>query len=661
MDDASALITAALAGDAESLRRWLLQVQRPLRLTAAIFLPTLREVDAVILRLSTAMANTLTVVPVAEPVRWLHGRLRELIIQRLEELEHNPGFSGDPILRLLVSSGRERLTTVPVDADPVAALNGRLRWMAKGATDLLVVRFTNGVPLTQIALQRHLSLDDLSLAVQTACRQLDWTGDASGGALEPADYRAIDGLVCGSSSAVDGLGALRGRLLDDMGLALRAVRAARLHLIAAAWHAPELTIELPTLPRQPTPSVTTPNRRPTNPQPASRLPKTPTRSTPTRRQLVLDDGVARAPSLEEYPDRPPRSGLIPTLIGGALVLGGVLLLFLRGGTTGVNVDAPEVVAPSTTQTQTQTQTPPTQSQPPTPSSTTAPAAAQPVVASAKTLFVPGIATKTVAAWSTRLLVGGYTGPLLRVRRSEDHAEKDVGLTAAGSLDTAALTSFTRDGSAHVVAWYDQSGNQHHLQQKERDQQPRVIVDGTLQTENSRTVIVFDRSRFDHLSTPAGIPIGCLYALVKVVPHGNSTQAIMGSKSNFSGEPDAYYPIVDRSGKGNCEWWVGQTMDYTMLTVPITRGRLLLWHSSLGGSNRRLLTLCLDGKEVATATASHETLEPVGPTIVGGLYWADQPADPFGGSLGELIVLPPDSSSEVRSTITRDLKGWWKTP
>ncbi len=656
MDDASALITAALAGDAESLRRWLLQVQRPLRLTAAIFLPTLREVDAVILRLSTATANTLTAVPVAEPLRWLRGRLRELIAQRLEELERNPGFSGDPILRLLVSSGRERLVTVPVDADPVAALNGRLRWMAKGATDLLVVRFTNGVPLTQIALQRHLSLDDLSLAVQTACRQLDWTGDASGGALEPADYRAIDGLVCGSSSAVDGLGTLRGRLLDDMGLALRAVRAARLHLIAAAWHAPELAIELPTLPRQPTPSVTAPTRRPTNPQPASRMPRTPTRSTPTRRQLVLDDGVARAPSLEEYPDRPSRSGLIPTLLGGALVLGGVLLLFLRS-TTGVNVAAPEVVAPSPTQTQTS----PTKSPPPAPSSTTAPAIAQPVVASAKTLFVPGIAPKPVAAWSTRLLVGGYTGPLLRIRRSGDHAEKDVGLTAAGALDTAALTAFTRDGSAHVVAWYDQSGNQHHLQQKGRDQQPRIMVDGSLQTENSRTVMVFDRSRFDHLSTPAGIPIGCLYALVKVVPQGNGTQAIMGSKSNYSGESDAYYPIVDRGGKGTCEWWVGQPKDFTMLTVPITRGRLLLWHSSLGGSNRRQLTLRLDGKEVAKATVSHETIVPDGPTIVGGLYWADKPSDPFGGSLGELIVLPPDSSKEVRSTITTDLKEWWKTP
>lgn len=660
MEDASALITAAKGGDTESLRGLLDDLQRSLRVTAAIFLPTMRDVDAVVQRLGPVVANALTTAPVDSPLPWLRGHLRALIVQRLNELEQAPAYAGDPLGRLLLSSGRERLGTVPADTDPVSALTGRLRFMAKGATDLLALRFTNGVPLAQIAEHRHLSLDDVSLAVQTACRQLDWTGDASGGALEPADYRAIDGLVCGSGSTIEGLGFLRARVLDDMGLALRAVRAARWHLIAAAWHAPALTLEIPALVK-PLPTVNIPARPATNPQIPIRAGKSRGFSTPTRRQLALrGEGVIDAPSLDAYPEPRSSSALVPTLIGGALVLGGVLLLFLRGGTSEVHAAKP-VVAPSSTKTQTQTQIPPSQLKSPAPSQTTVPTVAPPVAVTMKALFVPGTAPTPVAAWSTRLVVGGYSGPLLRVRRSGDHAEKDVGFTTNGSLDTATMTSFTSRSSAHVMVWYDQSGNQHHLRQNDREKQPTIIRDGALDVENSRPVINFNRSRFDHLSTPAGIPIGCLYALVKVVPQGDGTQAIMGSRSDFSSESDAYYPIVDRSGKGVCEWWVGQTKDYTILSNPITPGRMLLWHSSLGGNDRRMLTLRLDGKEVAKATAAHETLVPTGPTIVGGLYWADQFTDPFGGSLGELIVLPPDSSSQIRSTITTDLKKWWKTP
>lgn len=667
MDDASALIRAAVAGDAESLRRLLLDLQRPLRLTAAIFLPTLREVDAVVLRWGASVANTLSAVPLDDPIPWLRGRLRDLIVQRLDELDRSPGFSGDPVLRLLISSGRERLATVPVDADPVAAIAGRLRWMSKGATDLLVLRFTHGASFAQIAEHRRMSLDDLSMAVQTACRQLDWTGDASGGALEPADYCAIDGLICGSNTAVEGLGALRGRLLDDMGLALRAVRAARLHLIAAAWHAPELVVELPSASRPPAPAPVAAARRTTGPQPASRALKPRGLSTPTRRQLAQrDDGDQAAPSLEEYPDHQPRSGLIPTLIGGALVISGVALWFLRGGTVEMSrppesTPPPPATAPLTTPTTAGHTTPTTT---PTTTANKPPAITPPIAPVAEpvqALFTSTLSPAPLAAWSTRRVVAAYGGPLLRVRRSGDHTESDIGALADGSLDTTTLTRFTTTGSAHVVCWYDQSDNNHHLRQAERDRQPRIVGDGTLAVENSRPVIVFERSRFEHLTTSAGIPIGCLYALVKVVSQPGSTQAIMGSIAKSSNESDAYYPIVDRDGKGECEWWVGQTKDYSMIKVGIARDRLLLWHSSSDGKPRPKLTLRHDGKEVAHVTASHEALTPAGPTIVGALYWARQPTDPFGGSLGEVLVLPPGSKREVRDAITKDLKVWWKTP
>jgi hypothetical protein len=331
-------------------------------------------------------------------------------------------------------------------------------------------------------------------------------------------------------------------------------------------------------------------------------------------------------------------------------------MFLRGGSTELPAGASPANAPATAP----VPAPAAQPQPPGTAATPVPAAA-PTVAAAMPLPARGVIASSLATWSTRLVIAGYDGPLLRLRRSGDHAEQDVGHAADGALDTAAASAFTGQGSAYVVAWYDQSGHRHHLRQGERDHQPRLIIDGTLQRENSRPVIVFERPRFDHLTTPVGIPIGCLSARVKVVQHGNETQAIMGSRSDSGVDSDAYYPIVDRLGKGTCEWWLGLTQDYTILTAPITRGRLLLWHSSQGGGARPRLTLRLDGKEVAAGIAAHDALVPMGPTMVGGLYWARKPGDPFGGALGELIVLPPGSSDEVRATITRELMAWWKIP
>jgi len=47
-----------------------------------------------------------------------------------------------------------------------------------------------------------------------------------------------------------------------------------------------------------------------------------------------------------------------------------------------------------------------------------------------------------AAYSLRNLSSSYRGPLIRVRRSSDNAETDIGGTYNGDLDVASLLSFT---------------------------------------------------------------------------------------------------------------------------------------------------------------------------------------------------------------------------
>ncbi|GIV57693.1 MAG: hypothetical protein KatS3mg042_0606 [Rhodothermaceae bacterium] len=60
-----------------------------------------------------------------------------------------------------------------------------------------------------------------------------------------------------------------------------------------------------------------------------------------------------------------------------------------------------------------------------------------------------------AAYSLRKLSSTYTGPAIRVRRSSDDAEQDIGFGADDFLDTAALTAFVGSGDGYVTTWYSQ--------------------------------------------------------------------------------------------------------------------------------------------------------------------------------------------------------------
>ena len=68
-----------------------------------------------------------------------------------------------------------------------------------------------------------------------------------------------------------------------------------------------------------------------------------------------------------------------------------------------------------------------------------------------------------AAYSLRKLRAAYTGNAIKVRRSSDNTEQDIGFSGA-NLDTTALTTFCGSGNGFVTTWYDQSGNSRNVLQ-----------------------------------------------------------------------------------------------------------------------------------------------------------------------------------------------------
>jgi len=106
-------------------------------------------------------------------------------------------------------------------------------------------------------------------------------------------------------------------------------------------------------------------------------------------------------------------------------------------------------------------------------------------------------------YSVNKLRAAYSGAAVRVRRSSDDSEQDIGFTG-DTLDTSALSSFVGANSAYVVTWYDQGGGGNNLSQSTAANQPRIVNAGTYDTQ-----LVFDGSNdgfvtANNLGTVSGI-------------------------------------------------------------------------------------------------------------------------------------------------------------
>jgi hypothetical protein len=119
-----------------------------------------------------------------------------------------------------------------------------------------------------------------------------------------------------------------------------------------------------------------------------------------------------------------------------------------------------------------------------------------------------------AAYSVRKLRGAYTGNAIRVRRSSDNTEQDIGFTALGNLDTTALTSFCSGTNGFVTTWYDQSGNGKNATQGTAANQPQIVSSGAVINVNSKPSVKFqDATDFLRFSGTGGTSITNTMAVV----------------------------------------------------------------------------------------------------------------------------------------------------
>lgn len=150
-----------------------------------------------------------------------------------------------------------------------------------------------------------------------------------------------------------------------------------------------------------------------------------------------------------------------------------------------------------------------------------------------------------ALYSLRQELASYTGNLIRVRRSSDNAEQDIGI-ATGILDTAALATFAGSSSCYVKTWYDQSGRGNDLTQTTTTKQPIIVNAGTYLTS-----IQFDGTD-DTLTAPGptsqALSIASRFQM-RSITGAASFQSIINSVSNgSSGQLSFYIQFEKGSGK-----------------------------------------------------------------------------------------------------------------
>jgi hypothetical protein len=104
-----------------------------------------------------------------------------------------------------------------------------------------------------------------------------------------------------------------------------------------------------------------------------------------------------------------------------------------------------------------------------------------IITSARPYFLDNFPSATLAV-SLRRLNRNYSGNCIRVRRSSDNTEQDIGFVN-GALDQSSLTSFVGAGNGFVTIWYDQSGSGNNLSNSTAASQPKIVTSGAILTQS----------------------------------------------------------------------------------------------------------------------------------------------------------------------------------
>ena len=252
----------------------------------------------------------------------------------------------------------------------------------------------------------------------------------------------------------------------------------------------------------------------------------------------------------------------------------------------------------------------------------------------------------VLALSTRRINSGYTGPLIRLRRSSDNTEQDFGsgLGMGETVDYSAIDTFVHTGTAHVVKWYDQSGQGRDLQQQTASRQPTFDAGAT-----TGRAVNFSGASDCHLSSVAQVSGGFFSSGPAVSIHHATDNNDTGFCTNMSVStfPHAAgginYFRTNRYKNVNRFVWRG--VQFPLAPPAVSGNEYNYYHHD--GSNLRM---DLNGSEIGS-TSNTTTFNSGGDSFNLG---ADATNHEWDGYTYELIIFDSSQSTANSDAIRDDM-------
>jgi len=147
------------------------------------------------------------------------------------------------------------------------------------------------------------------------------------------------------------------------------------------------------------------------------------------------------------------------------------------------------------------------------------------------LFLDLYPSATLAV-SLRKLTLNYSGSCIRVRRSSDNTEQDIGFVN-NYLDTASMKTFVGANNGFVVTWYDQSGSGNNATQATAVTQPKIITSGVINRQDGIACINTATSLY--LATSSVVFNGAPFTFISAIgTHNTSISAFFGNRNGNTG-------------------------------------------------------------------------------------------------------------------------------
>lgn len=152
------------------------------------------------------------------------------------------------------------------------------------------------------------------------------------------------------------------------------------------------------------------------------------------------------------------------------------------------------------------------------------------------------------AYSLRKLDKDYTGSAIRVRRSNDNAQQDIGFVD-NYLDTAALKTFVGNNNGFIVTWYNQADSSgvfgvRNLTQSTAANQQRIVNAGALDKNSSGDVAALGDAT-DLYTIPSK-------SMFNFMHNGTNYSIVANIQFGTTSDPNAIMPIFRNNGGSSAQ-------------------------------------------------------------------------------------------------------------